>query len=712
MASVLTKNKNCYRIEKAGRLSFLIDGADYFYALREALINARHSVFIFGWDINSELKLVRDENYRDDYPEKMGDFLNALAAEKEQLQIHILNWDFAMIYAPDREWLPAYHLDWKTHERIQFCLDNYLPSGASQHQKTVVIDDCLAFIGGLDLTLGRWDTSDHVAFNPKRDRAGEKICRPYHDVQVVLDGDAARALAEQVRNRWALVTGKHAPESDADRPASCWPESVPVDIENVNIGISRTQCAYKEIKQAGEIEAFYLDAIHCAQRYIYIENQYFTASGIADAIEQSLKKEQGPEVVIVVPKETNGWMSQMTMDVLRVRLFKKLVKNDKYNRLRIYFPDGPDLESNPIIVHAKLMIVDDTLVTVGSANLNNRSMGLDTECNIIVDAQSDTSIQAAIAGFRHRLIAEHTASSVQAVEEALNNSDSLCAAINELGDKKARHFQKLSLDIPDDINRLVPDADVADPEVPLEPALMMKRILPEESAPPTRARIISWLALIVSFAALAAVWQWTPLKEWVTVEAVSGLLSKVREIPASPLLVIAGFIFAGFIAFPFTLLIIATVMTYGMTLGFIYSLVGGMASALIVYGIGEKIGSNAVRKLAGSKINSISKKLAKHGIITIVAVRIVPVAPFTVVNLVAGASHIHFRDYLTGTLIGLVPGMFSVTLIADRAFAAIKNPGMNNLLILAATVAIVVLAGYFLVGWLVGKTSQDRKELI
>lgn len=710
MSSILKKDSNCYRIERANRLSFLIDGANYFYALRQALKNAQHSVYILSWDINSELKMSRDENHQDEYPERLGDFLNELAAEKENLHIHILNWDFAMIYAPDREWLPIYHLDWKTHSRIHFCMDDYLPSGASQHQKIVVIDDSLAFIGGLDLTLGRWDTSEHTAENPKRDRINGKISRPYHDIQAVVDGEAARALAEQVRHRWKLVTDKDIDTNETVQPGDPWPDSLSADIEKISVGIARTQCPHKELKQTNEIQRFYLDAIESASSYIYIENQYFTATAVAEALEQSLKMDKGPEIVIVVPKETDGWMSQMTMDVLRVRLFKKLVECDKHKRLRICFPDGPNLDNNPINVHAKIMIVDDKLATVGSANLNNRSMGLDNECNIIAEAGTKPQHQTAIAQFRNRLLAEHLNSSADQVEKTFKDKNSLLTTIEDLTDKKARHLQKLSLELPADIDRLVPDTDVADPEVPLEPGLMIKRILPEDTAPPTRSRIIAWLAVIFAIAGLAAMWQWTPLSDWVTVESVSKLLNEIRNIPASPVLVVLGFVIAGFVAFPFTLLIIASVMTYGLLLGFLYSLIGGMASALIVYAIGEKMGRNSVRKLAGQKINSISKKLAKHGIITIVAVRIVPVAPFTVVNLVAGASHINFRDYLIGTLLGMVPGMFSVTLIADRAYATIKNPEINNLVILIATVLIVAVAGYFLVNWLIDKTRQGKES--
>ena len=146
MTSLLKTGRNCWRIEQVDRLSFLIDGAAYFAALRAAMKKARHTIYILSWDINSQLKLVRDTG-DDGYPEKLGEFLDALTKKKRNLNIYILNWDFAMIYSVGREWFPIYQLDWKTNPRVHFCLDNYQPVGASQHQKLVVIDDMLVFVG-------------------------------------------------------------------------------------------------------------------------------------------------------------------------------------------------------------------------------------------------------------------------------------------------------------------------------------------------------------------------------------------------------------------------------------------------------------------------------------------------------------------------------------------------------------------------------------
>ena len=159
--------RNCASVRHAERFSLLIDGADYFRVLREALTRAERTVFILGWDIDSRMKLT-PEGADDGYPEALGDFLHAITGDKRRLRIYILAWDFAMLYAFEREWLPVYKMGWRTNRRIAFQMDGKHPLGGSQHQKIVVIDDRLAFVGGLDLTRSRWDTTAHAPDEPLR----------------------------------------------------------------------------------------------------------------------------------------------------------------------------------------------------------------------------------------------------------------------------------------------------------------------------------------------------------------------------------------------------------------------------------------------------------------------------------------------------------------------------------------------------------------
>lgn len=159
---ILTEGRNCWRIAPAKRGAFLIDGDAYFVACAKAIARAGQSIFIVGWDIDSRTRLLTDGQI-DDLPVNLGDFLNKVVSRRRGLHAYLLGWDFPVVYALDREPLPVYKLDWCTHRRVHFRLDGIHPVGAAHHQKIVVVDDAVAFVGGMDLAVRRWDTPEHLS---------------------------------------------------------------------------------------------------------------------------------------------------------------------------------------------------------------------------------------------------------------------------------------------------------------------------------------------------------------------------------------------------------------------------------------------------------------------------------------------------------------------------------------------------------------------
>jgi phosphatidylserine/phosphatidylglycerophosphate/cardiolipin synthase-like enzyme len=136
-----------------------------------------------------------------------------------------------------------------------------------------------------------------------------------------------------------------------------------------------------------EIERLYLDMIAAARHTLYIENQYFTAPRLAAALEKRLGEPDGPEIVLLVRLLSHGWLEEATMHVLRTRLIQRLQKADRYGRFKVYYPHVPDLaEGCCVDVHSKLMVVDDRMLRIGSSNLCNRSMGVDSECDVVLEA--------------------------------------------------------------------------------------------------------------------------------------------------------------------------------------------------------------------------------------------------------------------------------------------------------------------------------------
>jgi phospholipase D1/2 len=199
---ILRPGETCWRVERAPRLAVIIDAADYFAAVRSAILQARHSVMLIGWDFDT--RIVLDPRHRDGKaPQRLGRFIKWVVKTRPELQVHILKWDLGVLPLFGRGSTPMMVLDWMTHKRIRLKLDSAHPTGAAHHQKIVVIDDALAFCGGIDMTADRWDTRAHLDDDPHRVRPTTKRrYGPWHDATTAVDGDAARALGELARARW------------------------------------------------------------------------------------------------------------------------------------------------------------------------------------------------------------------------------------------------------------------------------------------------------------------------------------------------------------------------------------------------------------------------------------------------------------------------------------------------------------------------------
>jgi phospholipase D1/2 len=685
---VLAAGRNCWRIERARRFRLLVDGAEYFTAVRRAIAQAQRSVFILGWDIDSRARLM-PEGATDGLPEGLCDFINAVVESRRNLRAYILSWDFAMLFALEREWLPVYKLDWRTHPRLSFRLDGNHPVGASHHQKIVVIDDALAFVGGFDLTQRRWDTREHASKAAGRRDVSGAPYPPFHDLQAMVDGDVARALGELARTRWLRAVGRRARSLDSNAASDPWPAEYSADITDVEVAIARTEPAFNGQPGAPEIRHLHFDMIAAARRHLYMENQYFSSSAIAHALAQRLREPDGPEVVVVSPRRESGWLEETTMGVLRARLHQRLREADPAGRYRMYCPDLPQLTTGCLNLHSKLLVVDDDLLTIGSANLSNRSMGFDTECNLVLEAAGEERVRRAIAGLRNRLLAEHLGTDPARVDVQIARRSSLIAAIDALRGH-GRTLQPMEPLVTTDIDALVPHEALIDPERPVDPDQLVADFVPPEATRPAARRMTRIAILVLLLATLAAAWRWTPLREWLDLASLVAIADKLEQAPFTPLAVVGAYVLAGFLVMPVTVLIAVTGIVFGPFFGTLYALGGAVASAAVTYAIGRRLGRDTVRRLAGDRLNRISKRLARRGVIAIAVLRLLPLAPFTIVNVVAGASHIGLRDFILGTVIGMAPGILATVVFVDRILEAVRNPGIGTFVSLAAVAGLLV----------------------
>jgi phospholipase D1/2 len=682
--TLLRLGYNCCAVARAERVALLVDGEAYFRAFYQAALRAKRSITILAWDFNSQTKLHFDPVEPGGPPATLGEFLNYLARRRRGLHIHVLNWDYPMVFGTDRELPPLYGFGWTPHRRVHLRYDDTHPVAGCQHQKVVVIDDKVAFVGGIDLTVRRWDCPEHAAEDERRTAYG-KTYPPFHDLMVAVDGDAARALAAIARERWLNATGsalksppaRHAPGSDG-ADADPWPSALEADLTEVDVGIARTAPPHGEQPGVKEVERLYLDMIRAARDSIYIENQYFTSPRIAAALEERLAEPDGPEIILVLRLLSHGWLEEATMHVLRARLIARLRAADPHGRFHVYFPHVPGLaESCCLDVHSKVMIVDDRILRVGSANLCNRSMSIDTECDVAIEARGEARVVQAIAAFRDRLLAEHLDVPREAVQRKIREHGTLQGAIGALR-SDARSLRELEK-VPDYPEALFSVVSVADPDEPISLDFLKVERAADDAAPAAKAGP-AWGklgAITAVVLALMALWRFTPLAELITAERVIAWAKDFGTRPWAPFLIMFAYTPACFVMFPRPLITLAAVIAFGPWLGFLYSLAGIVFSAVVTFYVGKRLRRDTVRRLAGPRLDQMVEVLKKHGLLAMTLLRLVPIAPFFVEGVVAGAVGIKLWHLAAGTAIGLLPGTLVTTVFGDQIETALSGGQIN-----------------------------------
>ncbi|WP_243455582.1 phospholipase D-like domain-containing protein [Sphingosinicella sp. BN140058] len=455
---MLEPGRNCWRIERADRAALVVDACDYFKLARQAMLRAKSQIMLIGWDFDTRIFL--DEEERDGAPGELGPFLSWLAKHRPEVKINILRWNLGAVKLLGRGTTIFRLAQWAASKQITFKLDAAHPFAASHHQKIVVIDDRLAFCGGIDMTATRWDTSEHRTDDPRRKRPTTgRLYGPWHDATMAVDGAAAKALGDLARERWEIAGGGKLPVPDVE--SDPWPAELEPHFAGVDIAVARTRGSIKDVEPLREIEELYLDMIKRARRFVYAENQFFASRTIAAAIAERLKEPDGPEFVIVTPNVVEGLVEEEVMSPARAELMRRLAEVDVHKRFRIYTPVTSDGED--IYVHAKITIVDDEMLRVGSANINNRSMGLDSECDLLLDVKAgNDGVEDEIGFLRCRLLAEHLGVPGEVVKENFAQRG-LIGTIEALRGK-GRTLVPFEPKEPNDLEKALVQKELLDPE--------------------------------------------------------------------------------------------------------------------------------------------------------------------------------------------------------------------------------------------------------
>ena len=427
--TVLRPGETCWRLARAARAAFLVDNQAYYAALFEALQAARHSILVLGWAFDPRTRLAPDGSEGPDDPDEIGRVLIGLAGSRADLDVRLLIWESPISITGDHPLLRHRARNWFARTAVKFREDGDVPLGACHHQKVIVIDDRVAFCGGGDIVTNRWDTPAHLRVDPRRVQPHHALYPPRHEVTMLVDGEAAAALGELFRARWRNAAPRDPPPAVVMGAGDPWPASAPVSLRDVDVAIARTQPRWKGRPLVDEIRRLTLACIAGAKNAIYLENQYFTSHVVAGALAARLAEPDGPEVILIVTHRAPSWFDQLTMDPARNPMVRRLRAADPFGRFRALAPRTPD--GVDITVHAKVSIFDDRIVRVGSANLNDRSGGFDTECELAVEGE-DPVVRAAISGLRDRLLGHFLGVDPADVARAQTRHASLVGAIDAL----------------------------------------------------------------------------------------------------------------------------------------------------------------------------------------------------------------------------------------------------------------------------------------
>ena len=430
----LSPDPSFWREETAPRIAVLVDMADYYAAARAAMAKAQRSIHLLNWAFESRTRLDPANDGERSPGGRIGDFIKDLAAKG--IDVRILCWRAALPVAATQDWFPLQDLRNFAGTGVKFVLDGKHPYGACHHQKVIVIDDAVAFCGGADFGQDRWDTSEHLDDDPRRIRPKKAACfDSRHEVMAAVDGPAAAALGALFRERWRRATGETLPAPSPGEPQA-WPDFLTPDFTDVVAGLSRTAPAWRSWPEVREAEALTIASIAAAKHCIYMENQYFTSPPVAEALALRLAEEDGPEVVLVSTQHAPHWFDRMTMDRARGDFIRRLARADRHGRFHIYSP--ATLMGRIIVVHAKVAVIDDDFVRVGSCNMNNRSTGFDSECDLSLRLESEPN-RAGATQLRARLVAHWLGCPQSVLDAALAREGALGRAIESLrGEGHAR----------------------------------------------------------------------------------------------------------------------------------------------------------------------------------------------------------------------------------------------------------------------------------
>jgi uncharacterized membrane protein YdjX (TVP38/TMEM64 family) len=321
---------------------------------------------------------------------------------------------------------------------------------------------------------------------------------------------------------------------------------------------------------------------------------------------------------------------------------------------------------------------------------------MDTECDLTIEARGDAGVAKAIRLFRDQLLGEHSGTTPEKVAQAESAAGSLHGAIEKLGSPTRK---LLELPAPELAEAKLAVAQVGDPDAPLALERIVEKVVPEVATAKGGFALKKALyilgGIIAAAVALALLWTHTPLADWVTRENAVELAGWFSDHWWAPVLVMAAYTPASFIMFPRWIITMTAVLAFGPWQGFVYGFIGILIAAVVTFLPGRLVERDTIRRVAGKKLKPVTQFMERKGLIAVTLVRLVPIAPFPVVNMVIGAMRVKLWHFVLGTFLGMLPGMLAATVLSDQLAAALEDPTRVNFWVIAAAVLVLVALAYF-----------------
>jgi uncharacterized membrane protein YdjX (TVP38/TMEM64 family) len=321
---------------------------------------------------------------------------------------------------------------------------------------------------------------------------------------------------------------------------------------------------------------------------------------------------------------------------------------------------------------------------------------MDTECDLTLEAGGDAKAAAAIRLFRDLLIAEHSGATPEQVAAAEKSTGSIVTAIEGALGSPVRNL--VELPAPELTEAALTMARMGDPDSPLELEKIVAKVAPATANSKgfaIRKALYVLGGIVAAALVLALAWTHTPLADWVTRDSAMQLAQWFSGHWWAPLVVIVAYTPASFIMFPRWIITMTAVIAFGPWQGFIYGYIGILIAGVATFIPGRLVERDTIRRLAGRKLRPVTQFMENKGLIAVTLVRLVPIAPFPVVNLIMGAMRVKLWHFLLGTFLGMLPGMLAATVLSDQLAAALEDSTRVNFWIIAGVVLMLVVFAFF-----------------